>query len=93
MKNKYCYRLRLSEYKFRQLLECFSDDLNTIITSKITGISRQSVTQYFNWFRERIYQLVVNDKSMLEGEFCWNHRNDNIYKVLLNEFRSNPIKL
>lgn len=68
MKNKYCYRSRLSEYKIRQLLEYFSDDLNIIVTSKITGISRQTVTQYFNWFRERIYQLVVNDKSMPEGE-------------------------
>jgi transposase len=68
MKNKYCYRSKLSEYKFRQLLECFSDDLNTIITSKITGISRRTVTKYFNKFRERVYQLVINDRSMLEGE-------------------------
>ncbi len=68
MKNKYCHYSHLTEHKFRQLLECFSDDLSTIITSKITGVPRQTVTQYFNWFRERIYQLVVNNISMFESE-------------------------
>jgi transposase len=68
MKNKYCHHSHLSEHKFRQLLECFSDDLNTIVTSKITGISRKTVTKYFNQFRNRIFKLVSSDQSMLEGE-------------------------
>jgi transposase len=68
MKNKYMHRSRLSEYKFRQLLRFFSDDLDTIITSKMTGLSRKTVTSYFNRFRKRIFKLIVADGEKLSGE-------------------------
>jgi len=68
MKNKYCHHSHLSEHKFRQILECFCDDLNTIVTSKITGASRKTITKYFGQFRKRIYKIVTSDESLLEGE-------------------------
>mgnify|MGYP007030114847 CR=1 FL=1 len=64
MKNRYCERSRLSEYKFRQLLQCFCDDFDTALTAKIVGISRQKLSRYFGAFRLRIVLL-----SQLEGKF------------------------
>lgn len=64
MKNKYCKRSRLSEYKFRQLLQCFCDDFDTVLTAKIVGISRQKLSRYFGALRLRIVDL-----SQLEGKF------------------------
>ncbi len=64
MKNKYCNRSRLSEQKFRQLLQCFCDDLDTILTARIVGISRQKLSRYFGAFRLRIVVL-----SQLDGKF------------------------
>ncbi len=64
MKNKYCNRSRLSEQKFRKLLQCFCDDLDTILTARIVGISRQKLSRYFGAFRLRIVSL-----SQLAGKF------------------------
>lgn len=64
MKNRYCKRSRLSEYKFRQLLQCFCDDFDTVLTAKIVGISRQKLSRYFGALRLRIVDL-----SQLEGKF------------------------
>jgi len=64
MKNRYCNRSRLSEHKFRQLLQCFCDDFDTVLTAKNVGISREHVTKYFGAIRFRIVEL-----SQLEGKF------------------------
>jgi len=64
MKNKYCKRSRLSEHKFRQLLQCFCDDFDTVLTAKIVDISRQKLSRYFGAIRFRIVEL-----SQLEGKF------------------------
>jgi len=64
MKNRYCKRSRLSEQKFRQLLQCFCDDFDTVLTAKVVGISRQKLSRYFGAIRFRIVEL-----SQLEGKF------------------------
>ena len=64
MKNRYCKRSRLSEHKFRQLLECFCEDYDTVLSSKMVGISRQKLSRYFGALRLRIVEL-----SQLEGKF------------------------
>lgn len=64
MKNRYCNRSRLSEQKFRQLLQCFCDDLDTTLTARIVGISRQKLSRYFGALRLRIVSL-----SQLDGKF------------------------
>lgn len=64
MKNRYCKRSRLSEYKFRKLLRCFCEDFDTILTAKLVGISRQKLSRYFNAIRLRIVEL-----GQLEGKF------------------------
>lgn len=67
MKNRYCERSRLSEYKFRQLLQCFCDDFDTALTAKIVGISRQKLSRYFGAFRLRI--VLLSQYEVLEGKF------------------------
>lgn len=64
MKNRYCNRSRLSEVKFRQLLQCFCDDFDTVLTARYVGISREHVTRYFGALRLRIVGL-----SVCEGKF------------------------
>lgn len=64
MKNRYCIRSRLSEHRFRQLLQCFCDDFDTLLTARNIDISREHVTKYFGAIRVRIVEL-----SKLEGKF------------------------
>lgn len=52
MKNKYCRRSRITEVKFRKILDCFSKDLDTYLTAEISGISRQSISIIFQKLRE-----------------------------------------
>ena len=43
MKNKYIYRSRISEKKFREILKYFAQDIEAIKIANLTGISRISV--------------------------------------------------
>jgi len=63
MKNKYCKRSRISEVKFRKILDCFSKDLDTYLTAEITGISRQSISVIFQKIRDRIAIWLENEQS------------------------------
>ncbi len=62
------YRSRVSERKFRHILECFCDDVSTIIASKLTGMSRRSISKYFGLFRERIVEMTTDTEMDLSGE-------------------------
>ena len=63
MKNKYCRRSRITEVKFRKILDCFSKDLDTYLTAEISGISRQSISIIFQKLREQIAILLENEQS------------------------------
>ena len=43
MKNKYIYRSRISEKKFREILKYFAQDIEAIKIANLTEISRISV--------------------------------------------------
>jgi transposase-like protein len=67
-KNKYYNRSHISEHKFRQLIKCFSMDLNAYETSQIINISHKSCKNIF--YKLRVYivlNLLNNDSS--KGEF------------------------
>lgn len=53
--NKYYNRSHISEGKFRELIKCFSLDLNAYETSKITNISHVSCKKIY-----QIYEKAVN---------------------------------
>jgi transposase-like protein len=54
MKNRYHFRSRISEKKFRQLLKLFALDLEATKIAKLTGISRVTVNKYLKAIRTRI---------------------------------------
>jgi transposase len=67
MKNKYVYRSRISEKKFREIVKLFSVDLEAEQTATITGLSRNTVNKYYKAFRERI-AAICESTSPLSGE-------------------------
>ena len=84
MRNKYIYRSRISEHKFRLILRFFSYDNETKTTNQITGISRPAINKIFDKIRERIAK---------ECEFRYNNRNKNLYICLMKIIKNNPLKL
>ena len=67
MKNKYTHRSKISEAKFRQILRCFTEDFDSTQTSKLTGISRRTISDIYQKLRLRIFQLTENEEK-LSGE-------------------------
>lgn len=66
--NKYYNRSHISEVKFRQLIKCFSLDLNAYETSQITNISHVSCKKIFQKLRIHIFNHLLNEE-ILYGEF------------------------
>lgn len=61
MQNKYVYRSRISEPKFRDIVKYFSLDLEAVKIAELTGISRISVNKYLKAIRERIAQYCESE--------------------------------
>lgn len=59
--NKYVYRSRISEAKFRQLLKLFCLDLTATKIAELTYLSRNSVNKYLKAIRVRIAQLCETE--------------------------------
>ncbi len=59
---------KISDYKIKKLIECFSSDIDATKTSKILKLNRNTVNRYFRIFREVIYQKQVSDKQLFFGE-------------------------
>ena len=54
MKNKYIYRSKISEAKFRQLVRLFCVDLNATQIAQIANLNRNTVNRLLQGIRERI---------------------------------------
>lgn len=67
-KNKYYNRSHISEVKFRQLIKCFSLDLNAYETSKLTSISHVSCKKIYQKLRIYIFTNLLNNETS-KGEF------------------------
>ncbi len=66
--NKYYNRSHISETKFRQLIKCFSLDLNAYETSVITNISHVSCKKIFHKLRVYIFNNLLENETS-KGEF------------------------
>ena len=98
MQNKYCERSRITEKKFGEVLKYFSLDLEAQKISVLTGISEQTLTKYLRAIRVRLAKFRGIHKHtfylhLKETEFRFNHRNHNMYQILLKIFRKSPLKL
>ncbi len=66
-KNKYAKRSKISEAKFRKLIEHFALDLNAKNIAVLTGLNRNTVNRYLTLIRERIAEFC-RQKSPLKGD-------------------------
>jgi transposase-like protein len=53
---------RLSDYKIKKIIECFSEDLTATKTAKLLKINRNTINSYFNEFRIKIF-LFLKEKN------------------------------
>jgi len=63
MKNKYIKRSKISEAKFRQILRYFTEDFDSTRTSRLTGISRRTISDIYNKLRSKVYELTLLDEK------------------------------
>ena len=61
MKNKYFFRAKISETRFRQFLKLFAVDLNASQIAEITGMSRNTVNRYLAAVRERLHSVCSSE--------------------------------
>ncbi|WNY28406.1 hypothetical protein MmiEs2_05910 [Methanimicrococcus stummii] len=67
LKNKYIFRSKISEAKFRQIVKLFVLDLDATQISQITGVSRITINRYLMAIRERIAGFCEAE-SPFQGE-------------------------
>jgi transposase-like protein len=69
MLNKYKNHSHISAKKFREIIKYFSLDFTATNTSKLTGISRNTINKLFNKIRHHLFanNLILSDKE--NGEF------------------------
>ena len=58
---------KLSTFKIRKILRCFSEDLPAIKTSSLLGLNPKTVDRYFNIFREKIVHHSI-EEAKFSGE-------------------------
>ena len=61
IRNKYIYRSRISEAKFRQIVRLFCLDLTAVQTAELSGISRNSVNKHLTAIRRRIAEFCESE--------------------------------
>ena len=57
MKNKYIKRSKISEVKFREIVRCFSLDIDAQTVAILTGLNRNTINRYFYLIRKRIAEF------------------------------------
>ena len=65
MENKYFYRSRISEQKFRMILKLFSEDLTAVQISNLTGISRVTINKILKEIRIRIASFCETESPFV----------------------------
>lgn len=58
---------KLSDYKIKQILKCFSLELTASQTAKQLELNRHTVERYYNLFREKIAQYQESNLQKLSG--------------------------
>ena len=66
-RNKYISRSRVSEAKFRDLVKCFSLDLDAQQIAILTRLNRNTVNRYLKLIRKRIAELCESE-TPFKGE-------------------------
>lgn len=59
---------KISKYKIRKILTCFSNDLPATKTASLLGFNRKTIDRYYNIFREKILQVSIKEMEVISGE-------------------------
>lgn len=68
MNNKYIFRSKISEAKFRSILKYFSLDLEASKIAALTGISRNTINRILKAIRQRIAECCELESPFEQGE-------------------------
>lgn len=68
MKNKYLKVAKISEAKFRVIVDCFSQDIPATKSARLTRVNRNTTQRIYSLLRERITQLVNAENEPFIGE-------------------------
>ena len=61
MKNKYFYRSRISEAKFREIVRHFAMDINASKTALLCGVNRNTVNAIYSKIRLKIIEYTLTN--------------------------------
>ena len=67
MENKYIYRSRISEHKFREILRAFCLDIEAKKCSELCNINRNTAGNIYDKIRERIYEDCEQNSPLGRG--------------------------
>jgi len=59
---------KISPYKIKKILKCFSEDLPATKTAALLNFNRKTVDRYYNLFREQILQASFKEMEVISGE-------------------------
>lgn len=65
MSNKYYWHSRISERKFRHVVQCFAEDKTAAKTAEETGLNRKSINNIFLRIRRRILESSLANTRLL----------------------------
>jgi hypothetical protein len=68
IKNKYVKRSKISEAKFRKLVQHFASDLDAKAIATFTGLNRNTVNRYLALIRERIAEFCLRESPLKGGD-------------------------
>mgnify|MGYP002641905403 CR=1 FL=1 len=60
---------RLSRYKIKKIMSCFSEDITATSASNILGINRNTINSYYHSFREKILEESLKEIEKESGIF------------------------
>jgi len=60
---------RLSKYKIKKMIECFSEDLTATSASRILKLNTNTINSYYNEFRKKILKCSIKEQAKELGEF------------------------
>jgi hypothetical protein len=59
---------KLSSYKIKKIIKCFSLDITASKTAKLLGINRNTINHCYNVFRRAIYAHQYKEFKQIFGE-------------------------
>jgi hypothetical protein len=73
-KNKYAKRSKISEAKFRRLIQYFASDFDAKKIADLTNLNRNTVNRYLTLIRERIAEFCLQESPLKsDGEYVKSH--------------------